>query len=922
MQQSTSIRAPNIPVGAVISDFLGLQADGNTKSLRRFSRESVLGGLDALTAAMQAGGGIVFATRALALAALAYNVNQMAWVVLDPVANNNGVYQKIGASGVGTWVRVADLPYSFYRAIADAEESSANAILATNDKPIASQNALVVVNAVADNTSNAVTVAFNGGPQLRVKTNGGNDPAIGGIKANMLLAGYIDNATATFRLLSDQASSAIQIAAETAAAGAAAAKTAAEAARDLAVQAADLAATVGAGDIPTTPSIALAKLSNFIVNRKYLIVSGFNDIGDAPPAIFVRVAAAPAHGASFRSADRFMPDGSTDAAHGGYWEYARSQELMLEYLGRLEVDAATDTATLNAWAGALASGYKPAPAPAKSLKVNGQVAFTNLPAGTVLDFRKLKLSQQQRFVQMIYFNATNASPTVIGGTYRGYAALELSLDPNTRPSEYCYDATRGPFDPAHPDATYNPESGAFIGVSAITAEGCGKLTVLGGDYQGFSGVGIYALNCSTTIRDVDSRGLGPRWVVAGNQGAHMFAFASWSGTDHVDWDRVHDWTGFDCDGWGFCGLVAACRFICHSHRYLRALSQHIWYVIEADYVQIHSFHVAGAPLHGVKITYDNYAGRFGGVLYANGLNATPGFLVRRSPQKDLWEATATFATVDFDTELGAGKWKVSPLMQRRGGVIHDITAENCGYAVSGVVNSNDYANNEYVEGMIIHDIKVRNGTVGMHLERFGKNTLVHSCDIDTVTASGIELVDFAGTIRDLRIANAGKNGISGYLADDTVIEHVRFENCGLAGATTDEKIPIYITNRDAGTSRPSANATPALRVRDCAINYTAGNAPVNQLMLLDTSIQATVEGLRTTDAQATLNVTGTLVRGRFNERPFTSGAQNLPNIDLGPFAAITAFDPATAGTSEFRGAIATIIQTLQAFHLFNADPNP
>lgn len=650
---------------------------------------------------------------------------------------------------------------------------------------------------------------------------------------------------------------------------------------------------------------------------------GYAVAGDTGASmIYQRVASAPAHGASFRSTDRFLPGGAVDAVNGGWWEYSRSQELLMEYMGRLELDAATDTATMQAWANALAAGYKPAPAPRKSLKINGQVAFTNLPAATILDFRKLTLSQQQRFMQMIYFDETNASPTVIGGTYRGYAWLEMTNTPNTRPSEYCYDASLGPFDPAHPDATYNPVSGAFIGVSAITAQGCGTLTVIGGDYRGFSGVGIYALNCSTIIRDPFSRGLGSKWVTSGNQGAHMFSFASWSGTDNVDWGRVHEWTGFDCDDWGFCGLTAASKFICHSHRHLRALSQHIWYVIEVDYVHMHSFHISGAPLHGVKITYDNYAGKFGGVAYAGGLNVTAGFLVRRPAQKDLWEATATFTTVDFDTEHTVGKWKPSALMQRQGGIIHDITVENCGYAVSGVVNSDDYANNEYVEGMIIHDIKVRNGSVGMHLERFGKNTLVHSCDIDTMSAGGIELVDFAGTIRDNRIANCGKNAISGYIADDTVIERIRMEDCGLSGATTDDKIPVYITNRDPATSRPGANVTPALKVRNCEFNYTAGNAPVNQLMLLDTSIQATVEGIRTTDAQATLNVTGSLVRGRFNERPFTSGAQNNPNIDLSPFTPVIAFDPATADTSTMRAAIGTIIQTLQYFHVMNADPNP
>ncbi|MGX9443851.1 right-handed parallel beta-helix repeat-containing protein [Nitrobacteraceae bacterium UC4446_H13] len=217
------IRAPNLPLGGSPAHFLGLEMDGDKLSLRRFSRSSVLGAFDASLAGGIAGA-VIFSTKAAALGSLEYPNLTMAWVALDPTPANNGVYRKAGNSGAGTWDRVADLPYSFYRAENEGA-GTANAIVATNGYPMASKDALIVVNITDTNTSASVTLILNDGTPLPIKTAAGNDPAIGGFLPGMVLAGYIEGAN--FRLLSDQASTAIQTAAE-------AAQTAAEAARDVA----------------------------------------------------------------------------------------------------------------------------------------------------------------------------------------------------------------------------------------------------------------------------------------------------------------------------------------------------------------------------------------------------------------------------------------------------------------------------------------------------------------------------------------------------------------------------------------------------------------------------------------------------------------------------------------------------------------
>lgn len=163
-----------------------------------------------------AAGATIYDSKADMVADTSQAANAMAWVLGDPVAANNGVYQFDGTS---TWTRLGDLPYSYITA-SNAGAGTANAIVATTSIPIpeADGAALIALPIVADNTSATVAVVFNGGSALTIKTNAGNAPTVGGLKAGMIVAGYVSGST--FRLLSDQASAAIQAAAEAAQAAA------------------------------------------------------------------------------------------------------------------------------------------------------------------------------------------------------------------------------------------------------------------------------------------------------------------------------------------------------------------------------------------------------------------------------------------------------------------------------------------------------------------------------------------------------------------------------------------------------------------------------------------------------------------------------------------------------------------------------
>ncbi|PLU64514.1 hypothetical protein BMJ21_22865 [Sinorhizobium medicae] len=203
----------------------GVPASGAHKPKKSSIRE-LLVGYETIINAFLSSGGLVFPDKAAADASLGYPAYTMAWVIKDAIVANNGIYRKVGASGAGSWLRLADLPYSFIIA-SDAGAGTANAIQATTSIPVSS-SALVWMNVFEANTASPVTVSFNGGTALTMKTNGGNNIAVGGLVAGMIVMGIV--AGATFRLISDQSSAALLAQVEAAATRAEAAQAAAEAA--------------------------------------------------------------------------------------------------------------------------------------------------------------------------------------------------------------------------------------------------------------------------------------------------------------------------------------------------------------------------------------------------------------------------------------------------------------------------------------------------------------------------------------------------------------------------------------------------------------------------------------------------------------------------------------------------------------------
>lgn len=182
----------------------GIPATGDNDPKKREIR-SWTTWIESIITAWTTNGGMVFTLLSSLQASLNYPPSTMSWVIGDPVADSNGVWRKLGAPGSGSWIRVADLPYSFIVA-SDVGAGTPNVIQATSALPITS-SALVALNVFEANTA-GVTVSFNGGTPLAIKTNSGIDVVPGGLKAGMILLGYVSGST--FRLVSDQASAAFQ----------------------------------------------------------------------------------------------------------------------------------------------------------------------------------------------------------------------------------------------------------------------------------------------------------------------------------------------------------------------------------------------------------------------------------------------------------------------------------------------------------------------------------------------------------------------------------------------------------------------------------------------------------------------------------------------------------------------------------------
>jgi hypothetical protein len=264
------------PTAAVVwGDYVipGVPSSGNKKPKKSEAR-SWGAWLESFITAIGTSGGSIYTTRALLFADLAHAANDAAWVIQDTTVAYNGIYRKNGNTGTGSWTRVADLPYSFIEAN-NTGAGTANSVQATTTIPVV-ESALVLLNFTAANTD-AMTVSFNGGSPLDIKSNSGNDIAPGGIAANMLVIGR--QMGSQFRIVTDQVSSAVVAAAE-------AAQAAAESAASALL-------------FRIYPDVATATGATINSTASYIAIASYSP----QPRFYKRFATNPGSGDRFQSAD-------------------------------------------------------------------------------------------------------------------------------------------------------------------------------------------------------------------------------------------------------------------------------------------------------------------------------------------------------------------------------------------------------------------------------------------------------------------------------------------------------------------------------------------------------------------------------------------------------------------------------------------
>jgi len=281
-------------------------------------------------------GGLIFDTKANLNLSLAHDENASAWVVADGA--NNGIYRKIGASGTGSWTKIAELPYSVVYA-QNAGTGTADAVEATSSVPISTSphTQLISVPFTATNTA-AMTLSINGETPRPLVTNVGAAIPAGYVQAGMAALVQIDS-DGNYRLFSYGDASAIQAAAEAAQLAAEAAQLAAEAARDIAAGYASDA--VSQGNVPIYATALGVSSLQIPIGINGIRTNGYAATGDGGGALYKRVETEPSHPGKIQSGD------------GIWWELVPDQQIRVEMFGAITgLNKANTTANDAAFANA------------------------------------------------------------------------------------------------------------------------------------------------------------------------------------------------------------------------------------------------------------------------------------------------------------------------------------------------------------------------------------------------------------------------------------------------------------------------------------------------------------------------------------------------------------------------------------------
>lgn len=887
------IRAPNLPLGTNLGEFLGHEIVGSTKSLKRFSRASVLGSLEAVANSFTVGGGVIFTTLSQALSNLNYNVNQMAWVIQDATPANNGVYQKTGSSGSGSWARRGDLPYSFYRAVNEGA-GTPNAIQATNGYPMASKDALIVVNITDTNTGSPVTLSLNGGTPLTIKTAAGNDPAIGGLAAGMMVAGYIDAGDTEFRMLSDQASAAIQSAAEVAAATAVAA-------RDIATG----AMSVFKATVFSTLTLAEAYPPAPEMAPDYIRVEGRVAVGDGGGALYKKDMSEPSHAGKFSIT---LSDTSTA------WFEITERTLRPEQFGEIGVNAAGDTAAWEALVSvANARGGKIKVLIDNDLMLLGtgvasdSQTFTNFTSLWIRG-NDAEVYQHSRLSRTFKFVGTG-KVKVSGITLVGYA--EQQIDAAETPDEIDFDASSG------------------NAVAAIYAEGLEELDLTRITTRNHAGRDIHCWGVlNLKGRDLDLVGLGPVYndpLGDGHQGNgedaaiyHIPKIDNIPGLYYdpavtTAWRQTLD----ICNSrikWHSFGIrtILNRAIILHGNYFGETPGQHCVYDTDSDGHDIVGNVFEGARQSGYKMQYENLAGVNYGAPWQASTAYGAGDVVRAV--SIAWVCVTPHTSGE---SFSSTNWKQHPRFIRRGGVWSANQFKSCGTGIGIIESSGVAGHNIFSEGYVISGNFFENCTDGaMYIDRLWKS-LVTGNNVQGGNY-GIFGRNFSGSITKNTFWTQVKNSIALSISKTSDIRGNVFANYGETGGSDDERVAVLLYAPNGATEPPARSNAPRVFYNDnghlhmqmdsATETYDAAGAWL--FYFSDARLTVEVTGTYGTATARLGRVDGTLgYKFRNHFSGYYNTAQNEPTWALSNWSTQMNYD-ANGTATDLQDAVATFLNIM------------
>lgn len=610
----------------------------------------------------------------------------------------------------------------------------------------------------------------------------------------------------------------------------------------------------------------------------HIIVHGFNEIDDGGAGVFVEVGSNPGHPASFQSAD------------GAYWELARTTGVIPNHVGRVGVNAATDTATIDAWLSCLDAGYSSGRWLGETYKVNGTRLKVLIGKRVIVDGGGSKLIQQQTFANTLYFQRA-ALVEVFGFEFTGYGAINPATEYHGDPGDV------------------NP--GSFKNVSAVSAFACDKVIIRDNISRYHVGFDFSTTNCkSTDISNNECQGVGRPTIKDGDLGTAAIGI-DWDGDATYGLPTLSELAGIGraCGNriynHGFGVLAAFLNALdCEGNNIGPISGQHPFYLTGNNGVHVHNNECFEAGEIGIKImlsrehlTFLNIPDWTAATNYFTGQDVKNGGNVYRAPSD--FTSGATFG----DDTL----WLISPIQDHEGCHIHDNEIRDCQEGIHVVWGPTVEGYNMVQNGLSIHDNTIR------RVEGYGIKTAYYRGDIlnnqiDDAQFYGVYAIYGGGEIAGNKIYRSGRSGILAQPSFSLIVRDNLLEDCGYhASATGDDRIPLRVVDLTTPSNHPYHEASPDVDIRHNRQRWLTQAGPNGGVFSIETgsNIKASISYNRS-NSTAIANVAGELVFAEGNTFSFNNSDMNDP----------TTFREGKPGR-EFRGRQNPAAAGSTAFHVKN-----